>query len=83
MQMEDDASRTADRGRCGVVPRSGGSPYDKPRGRCPNHAEEKARCKSSIDSDPNERCWKRRAESSRFCKQHADYPNHSVKVQQG
>ncbi len=57
MRAEDDASCAADRGLCGVLPRCGGGQCDKPRGRCPNHAEEKARCQSTLDSDPRERCW--------------------------
>ena len=81
MRAEDDVSCIADRGRCGVVPRSGGEQCHKPKGRCPNHAEEKARCESAIDSDPRERCRSRCMEGSRFCGKHLDYPNYSVVVQ--
>ena len=81
MRAEDDLSCIADRGLCSVVPRSGGEQCHKPKGRCPNHAEEKARCESAIDSDPRERCRSRCMEGSRFCGKHLDYPNYSVVVQ--
>ena len=81
MRAEDDISCIADRGRCGVVPRGGGDRCDYPRGRCPRHAEEKERCQSALDCDPQERCWNHRAEGSRFCQKHADYPDLSVAVQ--
>jgi hypothetical protein len=33
-----------------------------------------------MDNNTRERCWKRRAAGSRFCGQHADYPDFSVVV---
>ena len=75
MQAEDAASCLADRGQCGVMMRTDGAPCEMPKDRCPRHAEEEVRCESSIDSDPRERCWNRRAGSSRFCTHHNDYPN--------
>ena len=81
MQAEDDASRIADRGRCGVVPRGGGQQCKHPKSRCPKHAAEQERCQSALDNDPRERCWKHRAEKSCFCTLHADYPNYSKTVQ--
>ena len=82
MRAEDDASCIADRGRCGVLPRGGGDACGHPRTRCPHHAVEQERCQSTFDRDPNERCRSCRAEGSRYCTQHADYPNYSLTVQQ-
>ena len=81
MREEDDASCIADRGRCGVVPRGGGDGCHHPRSRCPHHASEQERCQSMVDHDPLARCWNRRAEGTRFCNAHADYPNFSVAAQ--
>ena len=81
LRAEDDASCIADRGRCGVVPRGGGDACGQPRTRCPLHAAEHVRCQSTIDRDPNARCWSRRAEGSRYCKAHADFPDFSVVAQ--
>ena len=81
IQTEDAASCLADRGRCGVVPRRGGNACDHPRTRCPHHAVEHERCQSTIDRDPNARCWSRRAEGSRYCKAHAGFPDFSVVAQ--
>ena len=73
MEQEDRASCIEDRGVCGAVQRNGDRCCGNPKGRCPNHAEEKVRFKSAIDSDPVERCWNRRMESSDFCEKHVDY----------
>ena len=81
MRAEDDASCIADRGRCGVLLRGGGDACGHPRTRCPHHASEQERCHSMVDRDPTVRCRKYRAEGSRFCAHHADYPNYSVTVQ--
>ena len=81
MRVEDDISCIAARGRCGVVPRSRNRSCEKPKGRCPIHAEEKDRCQSALDRNPEERCWNHRAEGSRFCGKHADYPDLSLTVQ--
>ena len=80
MQTEDTSSCLVDRGQCGVVTKLSGEPCRKPKGRCLSHAEEKERCLSSLDSDPRQRCWKRKAEGSCFCDQHQDYPNYSKVV---
>ncbi len=82
MQAEDDASCIADdaRGYCGTVPRAGGAPCKNPRGRCPHHAEENARCNSALDADPTARCWNRRVGRPDFCEYHVDYPDCSVTV---
>ena len=82
MQAEDDASCIADdaRGYCGTVPRAGGAPCKNPRGRCPHHAEENARCKSALDADPTARCWNRRVGRTDFCEYHVDYPDYSVRA---
>ena len=34
-----------------------------------------------LDSDADARCWKRRAEHSSYCAEHADYPNFCLTVQ--
>ena len=34
-----------------------------------------------IDRDPKARCWSRRAEGSRYCTAHADFPDFSVVAQ--
>ena len=81
MRAEDDASCIADRGRCGVLPRGGGDACGHPRTRCPHHASEQERCHSMVDRGPTVRCWKRRAEGSRFCSAHADFPDFSVVAQ--
>ena len=78
LRAEDDASCIVDRGRCGVVPRGGGNACGHPRTRCPHHAVEQERCQSMIDRDPNVRCRSRRAEGSRYCTAHADFPDFSV-----
>ena len=82
MLAEDALSCVAVRGLCGVVPRDGGRRWDEPRGRCPNHAEEKERCENALDRNPRQRCRNRRVRNRRFCNQHADYPNFSVTAQQ-
>ena len=46
-------------------------------------AEDAASCIADrgIDPDPTQPCPKHRAEGSRFCDKHADYPNYFVTVQ--
>ena len=80
MAIEDERSCIVNRGLCSVVPRLGGEPCAYPKSRCPRHAEEKERCQSALDHDPQQQCWNHRAEGSRFCRKHADYPNFSVVV---
>ena len=75
MRSEDDASCVAERGRCGVVPRGGGRPCEKPKGRCKYHAHESVRCKSALEGDPGAHCWNYRTDGSDFCENHQDRPN--------
>jgi hypothetical protein len=75
MQLEDDASCVAERGRCGVVSRGGGRPCEKPKGRCKYHAAEEVRCKSALEDDLGARCRTYREDGSDFCAQHQERPN--------
>ena len=75
MKSEDDASCVADKGICGVMPRAGGAPCAKPKGRCPIHAEGEERCRSALDDDPCAQCRNYRRGGSDFCEFHQDRPN--------
>ena len=75
MELEDDASCVAERGRCAVVPRGGGRPCEKPKGRCKYHAVEEVRCKSALEDDLGARCWNHREDGSDFCATNQGRPN--------
>jgi len=65
----------ASKGICGVARRSDGGICDRVRGECEFHAPEEARCKSTKDADPTERCYSWRSDGQDYCAHHKDYPN--------
>ena len=82
MEREEDAACIADRGYCGAIPRNGRNPCDRPKGRCPYHAEERVQCRSAKDLDAGARCWNTRLGASEFCEWHKERPDRCLKMKE-
>ena len=73
MEAADQESRKIEKGICGKVLPSG--LCEHVRGECAFHAQDVARCTSTIDADPSKRCQLRKANGADVCSYHNDYPH--------
>ena len=73
MEAADRESLKIEKGICGKVLPSG--LCEQVRGRCAFHAQDVARCTSTIDSNPSKQCKLRKANGADVCSYHHDYPN--------
>ena len=77
MAREDERSRQAERGICGVTGRNGRICMSV-RGDCRSHAPDELRCKSMLEDDMSLRCWCYKKVNSDYCSNHAEFSNLSV-----
>ena len=77
MQREDELSKQADKGICGVEGRNGRICMNV-KGECKVHAPKELRCTSMLDCDTTLRCMLYKDEDSDFCSSHAAFPNLSI-----
>ena len=81
MQREDELSKQADKGICGITQRNGRICMNV-RGECKVHAPKELRCTSMLDCDTTLRCWLHKEENSDYCISHAEFPNLSINAKE-
>ena len=81
MQREDELSKQAEKGICGVEGRNGRI-CTNVKGECMMHAPEELRCTSMLDRDAKLRCWLHKQENSDYCSSHANFPNLSTNAKE-
>ena len=81
MQREDELSKQAEKGICGVEGRTGRI-CTNVKGECKMHAPDELRCASMLDRDAKLRCWLHKQENSDYCSSHANFPNLSTNAKE-
>ena len=72
-RREHEARKT--KGICGASLRCGRGLCQNVRGECRFHAPEDVRCMSTLETQPNERCYNWKVDGADYCDKHVDYPN--------